>query len=198
MSKCESWENFWEYFGFKDETKESYGGFLKWWYPQNTPKWSFLVGKPMVVGYHHFRKPPYSKRFIEIWESILGCIVYTHTHTHTQIFFKSSSFRTHACGPSGGLLVDFLLRIFESKGNHSLPITSNQTCYTNPPSELLCSGLAWAYVWLDSSDFLDPLGQRPQLSSMFAAKHLELQHQYLQVRDGSDLCISGQSQQGYC
>ena len=32
--------------------------FLKWWYPQNTPKWSFLVGKPMVVGEtHHFRKP---------------------------------------------------------------------------------------------------------------------------------------------
>ena len=24
-----------------------YGCFLKWWYPQNTPKWSFLVGKPM-------------------------------------------------------------------------------------------------------------------------------------------------------
>ena len=21
----------------------------KWWYPQNTPKWSFLVGKPMVL-----------------------------------------------------------------------------------------------------------------------------------------------------
>ena len=36
-----------------------YGCFLKWWYPQNTPKWSFVVGKPMVVGYHHFRKPPY-------------------------------------------------------------------------------------------------------------------------------------------
>ena len=35
-----------------------YGGFLKWWYPQNTPKWSFLVGKLMVVGYHHFRKHP--------------------------------------------------------------------------------------------------------------------------------------------
>ena len=34
------------------------GGFLKWWYPQNTPNWSFLVGKPMVVGYHQFRKPP--------------------------------------------------------------------------------------------------------------------------------------------
>ena len=39
-----------------------YGCFLEWWHPQNTPKWSFLVGKPMVVGYHHFRKPPY-----EIW-----------------------------------------------------------------------------------------------------------------------------------
>ena len=35
------------------------GCFRKWWYPQNTPKWSFLVGKPMVVGYHHFRKPPW-------------------------------------------------------------------------------------------------------------------------------------------
>ena len=27
--------------------------------PFHTPKWSFLVGKPMVVGYHHFRKQPY-------------------------------------------------------------------------------------------------------------------------------------------
>ena len=36
-----------------------FGGFLKWWYTQNTPKWSFLVGKPMVVGYHHFREPPF-------------------------------------------------------------------------------------------------------------------------------------------
>ena len=36
-----------------------YGGFLKWWCPQNTPKWSFLVGKPMVIGEtHHFRNPP--------------------------------------------------------------------------------------------------------------------------------------------
>ena len=25
-----------------------------------TPKTPFLVGKPMVVGYHHFRKPPYT------------------------------------------------------------------------------------------------------------------------------------------
>ena len=26
--------------------------------PQNTPKLAFLVGNPMVVKYHHFRKPP--------------------------------------------------------------------------------------------------------------------------------------------
>ena len=26
------------------------GCFLKWWYPQNTPKWSFLVGKPWWLG----------------------------------------------------------------------------------------------------------------------------------------------------
>ena len=26
--------------------------------PKTRQKWSFLVGKPMVVGYHHFRKPP--------------------------------------------------------------------------------------------------------------------------------------------
>ena len=32
---------------------------FKWWYPLNNPKWSFFVGKPMVVGYHHFRKPPF-------------------------------------------------------------------------------------------------------------------------------------------
>ena len=37
--------------------KSKMGVSRKWWYPQNTPKWSFLVGKPMVVGYHHFRKP---------------------------------------------------------------------------------------------------------------------------------------------
>ena len=29
--------------------------------PKHTPKWSFSVGKPMVVGYHHFRKPPYQQ-----------------------------------------------------------------------------------------------------------------------------------------
>ena len=48
------------------------GCFLKWWYPQNTPKWSFLVGKPMVVGYHHFRKPPDGVvRWIRLFEYLM-------------------------------------------------------------------------------------------------------------------------------
>ena len=49
---------------FPPQKKTPIGCFLKWWYPQNTPKWSFLVGKPMVVGYHHFRKPPIDKNDI--------------------------------------------------------------------------------------------------------------------------------------
>ena len=49
-----------------------YGGFLKWWYPPNTQKWSFLEGKTMVVGYHHFRKPPYIGIYMFIWP--LGCL----------------------------------------------------------------------------------------------------------------------------
>ena len=49
--------------GFLGEINPScpFGCFLKWWYPPiSHPKcWSFLVGKPMVVGYRHFRKPPF-------------------------------------------------------------------------------------------------------------------------------------------
>ena len=30
--------------------KGLFGCFLKWWYPRNTPKWSFLVGKPWLLG----------------------------------------------------------------------------------------------------------------------------------------------------
>ena len=33
--------------------------------PPNTPKWSFLVGKPMVVGYHHFGKHPHTCQSID-------------------------------------------------------------------------------------------------------------------------------------
>ena len=52
-----------------------HGCFLKWWYPQNTPKWSLLVGKPMVVGYHYFRKPP-------------------HEHVSSFFRFNASGFET--------------------------------------------------------------------------------------------------------
>ena len=59
-------------------SKPSYGCFLKWWYPQNTPKWSFLVGKPMVVGYHHLWKHPNipkktkKRRTCSHWDTALG------------------------------------------------------------------------------------------------------------------------------
>ena len=45
-----------------------YGSFLKWWYPKNTPKWSFLVGKPMgfVGETHHFRKALYKIYILEM------------------------------------------------------------------------------------------------------------------------------------
>lgn len=38
-----------------------YGCFLKWWYPRNTPKWLFLVGKlhGFVGESHHFRSCPH-------------------------------------------------------------------------------------------------------------------------------------------
>ena len=54
-----------------------FGCFLKWWYPQNTPKWSFLVGKPMVVGYHHFRKPPFSDTAV----AMSPCLAYFFCET---------------------------------------------------------------------------------------------------------------------
>ena len=43
-------------------------------YPQNTPKLSFLVGKPMVVGYHYFRKHPYPRHAISSGKGlVLDC-----------------------------------------------------------------------------------------------------------------------------
>ena len=51
--------------GFKISTASwIYGCFLTWWYPQNTSKWSFLVGKPMgllgkpiILGNPHIGQP---------------------------------------------------------------------------------------------------------------------------------------------
>ena len=39
-----------------------HGCFLKWWYSQDTPKWSFLVGKPHGCWVPPFRKHPYGDR----------------------------------------------------------------------------------------------------------------------------------------
>ena len=70
------------------------GCFLKWWYPQNTPKWSFSVGKPMVVGYHHVRKPP-SKKGPKIftpgrWTRILSCYAF-----HVSLVFRTLTIFDH-------------------------------------------------------------------------------------------------------
>ena len=56
---------------------EKYGSFLKLWYPQNTPKWEFLVGKPLVVGYHHFRKPPYLSHCLFIFQQMRKTYTYS-------------------------------------------------------------------------------------------------------------------------
>ena len=35
--------------------------------PPKQPKMIILVGKPMVVGYHHFRKPPYLSIYLSMY-----------------------------------------------------------------------------------------------------------------------------------
>ena len=56
-----------------------YGCFLKWWYPENTPKWSFLVGKPMVVGYQRRNSYDFFKGVVgwvsSFEETSLRCIL---------------------------------------------------------------------------------------------------------------------------
>ena len=63
------WSNLTSIFFKWVETTNQNWCFLKWWYPQNTPKWSFLVGKPMVVVYHPLGNPHY-------------IYIYTHIYVH--------------------------------------------------------------------------------------------------------------------
>ena len=63
-----------------------YGGLLKWWYPQSIPKWWFLVGKPMVVGYHHFMKPLY------VWFGFHSFWVFVYTSRLMFILVKWGRF----------------------------------------------------------------------------------------------------------
>ena len=86
-----------------------YGCFLKWWYPPfHTPKWSFLVGKPMVVGYHHFRKPPYTCQNMPL----LLYTYYTwwdrgHHHVWSFVFAKMWSMDFFGGLIVGGWKIDF-------------------------------------------------------------------------------------------
>ena len=76
----------------KIKLKWYYGCFLKRWYPQNHPKkWSFLVGKPMVVGYHHFRKPPYMCECLTPPFSTFQIIVFAVAATISHPFFPRSA-----------------------------------------------------------------------------------------------------------
>ena len=53
-----------------------YGCFLKWWYPQNTPKWSFLVGKPNGCWV-----PPYFYTYFPCYLGLpvsASCLIHVH------------------------------------------------------------------------------------------------------------------------
>ena len=41
--------------------------------PISTPKWSFLAGKPIVVGDHYFRKPPIWEEFSQTSDPEAPC-----------------------------------------------------------------------------------------------------------------------------
>ena len=70
----------------------------KWMFPKMVvppkyPKWSFLVGKPMVVGYHQFRKPPNRLlnsiiQIISKYPAMAGklCVsIYVHGHKYSKV-----------------------------------------------------------------------------------------------------------------
>ena len=92
--------------------------------PPKHPKWSFLVGKPLVVGYHHFRKPPYihppklrwqwnTNRFWR-WSTEMPCkislkrLLQAHGDSHCLWFSSHPCLWTRGCshclgGPLKGL-----------------------------------------------------------------------------------------------
>ena len=69
--------------------------------PPKHPKWSFLVGKPMVVGYHHLRKPPYEveqtiklcmKLQVFRWTNLIGNDLRTNPLGFSQHISKCTCF----------------------------------------------------------------------------------------------------------
>ena len=84
---------------------EKYGCFLKWWYPLNTPKWSFVVGKPMVVGYHHFRKPPYGAENLLMF--VRNPIYFSDIRRFAPCFFMNQRRLLLAGGAAGAVFKSF-------------------------------------------------------------------------------------------
>ena len=83
-------------------TQMWYGCFLKWWYPQNTPNDHFyIVGKPMVVGYHHFRKHPYIAWRFSAWIPMFNHQTPPPHQTRHPQTCRSFSRRTSSLGYSG-------------------------------------------------------------------------------------------------
>ena len=87
--------------------------------PQNTPKWLFLVGKPMVVGYHHFKKTPYHCCRLPTAQLPLRQNGFSSCDASNGVSVTSGSFHPGlATGPSfaegkGWILHQFLLVIWE-------------------------------------------------------------------------------------
>ena len=66
-----------------------YGCFLKWWYPQITLFNRVFHCKPSILGYHHFRKPPYVDVCASVfffWHTIDWCASYSSKTEVTRKF----------------------------------------------------------------------------------------------------------------
>ena len=98
--------------------------------PQNTPKCSFLVGKPIVVGYHHFRKLPYECVNFSVHSSVSYVLLPNVTwmswhHESVLPCHPSTDFQHHA--PPLQALVQEPQRAWKGHGN-SLPFR-NESCW---------------------------------------------------------------------
>ena len=62
--------------------------------PKTPPKWSFLLGKPMVAGYHHFRKHPFV--------SLIFHHLQLPIHPESPKLWSSSATYHRRTGPLGG------------------------------------------------------------------------------------------------
>ena len=87
--KCIDDRNVALFFHFR-HSQRLFGCFLKWWYAQNTPKWSFLVGQPIVVGYHHFRKPPFVTKMLPFFFQYLQANIFHSRWPHPYDPYKWS------------------------------------------------------------------------------------------------------------